>query len=1773
MAIRGKWDHSSVDLVSTAKASQVELRASPANVEVYDLNELSDLAGEAITDLSGYALERLRGDTEFVLYRARSDADTRHILVLAPASEQPSYSTLKRIEHEYALRTELDPAWAVLPFALVRDKGRTLLALKDPGGQPLDRLLERPLELKQFLRVAIALAAALSRLHERGIIHKDIKPANVMVSQASDEVWLTGFGIATDSSRERQAPTPPQIIAGTLAYMAPEQTGRMNRSIDSRSDLYSLGVTLYQMLTSALPFTASDPVEWVYCHIARQPSPPEERRKDVPAALSAIVLKLLAKSAEERYQTAAGLQADLKRCLDDLERLGRIEPFVTGARDVSDRLTIPEEVYGRERETTALLDAFDRVVASGAPELVLVSGHSGIGKSSIVNELHKAIVLPRGIFVSGKFDQYKRDIPYATLALAFQTLIRQILSRNEAEVGRRRDALRDAIDPNGQLLVNLIPELELIIGKQAPVPELSAQDAENRFQWVFRAFVGVFARKEHPLALFLDDLQWLDAATLNLIEHLIIHPDVRHLLLIGAYRDNEVIASHPLMLMLDSLRKSSAAVRDIVLTPLSIDHVGQLTADSVRQERALTEPLARLVHEKTAGNPFFVVQFLTALAEERLLEFDSRAAVWRWDVDRIRVRGITDNVVDLLIGKLNRLPDNTREALKQLACLGNRANTTTLVIVHGRSEEETHSDLKEGVREGFVVLSDGSYEFVHDRVHEAAYSLVPEEDRARVHLQIGRRLIAAMPADKIAERIFNLVNQFNRGVALISDPNEKQRVAELNLLAARRARASMAYAGAGIYASAGMGLLGREPWETCYALAFSLWLLRAECEFLCGNFQEAEGFISELLERAASKADKAAAYRLRIDLQMIKSEHTKAVDTALECLHLFAIQFSVHPTWEQVRTEYEKVWQTLAERSIESLIDLPIMTDQEIQAVMQLLSVLQAPAFFTDNNLLYVCLCYMVNLSLQYGVTDASAHGFAYFGLILGSVFHRYADGYRFGKLAIDLIDKHKSVAYKSKAYFTIARVVIWTRSVAVALDLIEAAFRAALEAGDLTYACYCCAYMVTHPLLRGDRLDDVWRESEKCLHFVRKAKFRDYEERIVSQQQFIQCMRGETSTFSTFSDTNFDEASFEAQITGDRAMVCWYWILKLQARFISGDHEAAIAAAQKAKALLWTSTGCIQLLDYHYFTALVIAAAFEKAPQERQREWRQALSAHVEQLREWTDNNPATFADKHALVTAELARIDGRDRDAMRLYDQAIRSARDNGFIQNEAVANEVAGRFFLERGLEAFGRTYLRNARSCYLGWGARGKVKQLDQLYQGLEEHTPPEATRTTATMGSTIEQLDLTTVVKALQAVSREIDREKLNETLMASVVQHAGAERGLLFLPRGSEYQIEAQATTRSNTVEVILADSFAAPPEFPEAILNYAIRTRENVILEDASAPNQFSDDAYVLARRPRSILCLPLAKRRELIGVLYLENNLAPCVFTPRRLAVLELLASQAAISLKNAQLYADLREENIERRKAEEELRQSTHALHQLQEEVRQASRAAMMGELTASLAHELNQPLGAILSNAQAARRLLAGKRPNVEEANAALDDVIRDDARAADIIRNIRALFQRNKVEMSLLDLRQILLDVEHLLRSDASTKEISFRLDLPPSLPTVVGNRTQLIEVLINLVSNAFDSLRESADGRHEVELCASQREAARVHIAVRDSGKGIDPETMPRLFDAFFTTKPKGMGMGLTIARSIIENHGGRLWATRNPDRGATLEFELPVKVSAESKN
>jgi predicted ATPase len=647
--------------------------------------------------------------------------------------------------------------------------------------------------------------------------------------------------------------------------MAPEQTGRINRSIDSRSDLYALGVTLYEMLTGTLPFTASDPMGWVHCHIARQPAPLCEELKAVPAAVSAIIMKLLAKTPEERYQTAAGAASDLRRCLDEWKTRRHIHEFRLGANDIPDRLLIPEKLYGRESEVATLLAAFDRTIAGGRPELVLVSGHSGIGKSSVVNELHKSLVPPRGLFASGKFDQYKRDIPYATLAQAFQGLLRPLLTKSEAELNEWCDALRKALDPNGQLIVDLVPELRLIIGEQPPVPEVAPQDTQARFHLVFRRFINVFARPEHPLALFLDDLQWLDTATLDFLEDLLTGPDVRHLLLIGAYRDNEVNSAHPLIRKLEAIRRAGAEVQDIVLRPLAREHLALLVGDCVHCEPDRAAPLAHLIHEKTAGNPFFAIQFVSTLVDEGLLAFNHDERQWSWELDRIRAAGFTDNVVDLMVGKLNRLPIETQSALQQLACLGNSADFDLLRTASQNSETELHGRLREALHTGLVVRTENSYRFLHDRVQEAAYSLIPEDLRVDTHLRIGRLLVAQTPPDKQEERIFEIVNQLNRAYHLITSDEECVLVARLNLIAARRAKASTAYTSALQYLAAGRAMLGQESWREHYELIFSVEYLTAECDLLTANMRAAEDRLSMLAETAQTVHDVALVTRLLAD--------------------------------------------------------------------------------------------------------------------------------------------------------------------------------------------------------------------------------------------------------------------------------------------------------------------------------------------------------------------------------------------------------------------------------------------------------------------------------------------------------------------------------------------------------------------------------------------------------------------------------------------------------------------------------------------------------------------------------------------------------------------------------------------------------------------------------------------------------------------------------------------------------------------------------------------
>ena len=1239
-------------------------------------------------NLSQYVLEPLRSDDELVLYRAShaSEHGMPSVLVLRPASQHPRLTTLKKFEHEYGLRHELDSSWAVRPLALSEQLGQPMLALEDPGGDTLEKSLSGPMETAQFLRVAIGLAGALGGLHSRGLIHKDVKSANALVTPATGQIRLMAFGIASRLPRERQAPHAPETIAGTLAYMAPEQTGRMNRSVDARSDLYALGITFYQMLTGSLPFTAVDPMEWVHCHIARQPMSPRERVKHViPAPVSAIVMKLLAKTAEDRYQTAAGVERDLRRCLSQFEAEGHIDDFGLGERDTPDHLLIPEKLYGRASEIESLLAAFERIVRGGAPQLVLVSGYSGIGKSSVVNELHKVLVPPRGLFAAGKFDQYKRDIPYSTLAQAFQDLVRPLLGKSEGELARWRDALREALGPNGQLMVDLVPELKLIVGDQPPVPELPPQDAQRRFQLVFRRFLAVFARPEHPLALFLDDLQWLDVATLDLLQDLMIQTDLRHVLLIGAYRDNEVASTHPLMRRLDAIRKVGALVLEIVLTPLTGEDVSRLVADSLYCDRERAEPLAQLVFEKTDGNPFFVIQFLSAMVEEGLLAFDHGSGRWLWDLTRIRGKGYTDNVVDLLVDKLSRLAITTQEALQQLACVGNNAELVLLAMAAEDSKPHPDRDLEAAQRAGLVILSGDSYRFVHDRVQEAAYSVIPASRRTETHLRIGRLLAAQIPPQRREELIFEIVNQLNIGAGLITSREEKEQLAELNLVAGKRAKASTAYVSALKYLDAGMSLLSDDAWEKQPDLMFPLELHRAECEFLTGELAASEARLSTLATRAANPVDKATVASLRIDLYTTLGRSDQAIDVCLSYLRHLGIEWSAHPTAEEARREYDRTWSLLGGRQIEELIDLPVVSAPEFVATLDILVRVLSPASFTDANLLSLLVCRMVNLGLEQGHTPASCTAYVWLGMIAGPHFGHYDARFRFGRLGYDLAQRRGLGRFQPYVYLSFGALIIpWTKHLRTAQELLRRAFEAANAIGYLVTAVYCRCDLLENLLAAGDPLVDVQREAEQGLAFAQNARFGLLVDTIGTQLRFIRTLRGSTMAFGRFNDTEFDEVTFESRLANDAEFAiveCWYCIRKMQARFFAADYLSAADASLRAQRLLWTSPSYFATAEAHFYGALSHAACCDGAQPAQFREHVDALTAHHKQLREWGENCPENFVNRAALVGAEIARIEGREVEAEQLYEKAIRSAREHAFVHNEALANELAARFYAAR------------------------------------------------------------------------------------------------------------------------------------------------------------------------------------------------------------------------------------------------------------------------------------------------------------------------------------------------------------------------------------------------------------------------------------------------------------------------------------------------------------
>ncbi|QRK11163.1 AAA family ATPase [Archangium violaceum] len=1762
-----------------------------------------------MANIPGYTLlDTLKSTGASILYHALRDDDRLPVVVKMPVTPHTGAREIERYRREHAILEQLrDVRGVARTLGFEQSHGRPVLLLEGASGKALSESTGQPLDVERFLPLAISLASTLADIHRHGVIHKDLKPSNILLLP-SGECRIIDFGTAVLQTVEHVDAVSTPLIEGTPAYMSPEQTGRMNRSVDHRSDLYSLGVTFYELLTGTLPFHGRDALEWFHAHMAQLPRPPHERVPSLPPVLSAIVMKLLAKVAEERYQSADGLKADLIRCQEDLRR-GVREEFPLGAHDIPPHFQMPQRLYGRDEQVATLMRAFERIAQGRSPELVLISGYSGIGKSAVVHELYRPVAQRRGIFIQGKFDQFQRDIPYATLAQAIRGLVQQLLAGTDAELAAWRERLREAWEGNGQLLVELVPQLELVAGKQPPPQELPPSEAQTRFNRVFQRFLGAVSTSEHPLVLFLDDLQWVDPASLRLIQHLITHPDTPPLLLVGAYRDNEVSPSHPLILARMEMLKERVRVTDIRLEPLSLEQLQRLITDALPGAGGeLIEPLSAQVHEKTGGNPFFFIQLMRTLNQDGLLT-RTPEGTWRWDAEGVRARGYSDNVVDFMAGKLRQLPEVTQHLLSLSACVGNAFPLQTLSIISDKSMGEVEQGLEPALQDGMLMRSGlEQYRFIHDRIQQAAHALIPEEQRKAVHLRIGRLLRASLSPEEMRERLFDVVNQLNAGAELIREPEERHDVALLNAEAGRKAQASTAHRSAVAYFTAALQLLPEDCWEREHTFTFELHLQRAISEFMSGNPAGARHLAGTLRPRARTSAEIAAVACLRNDIHLTSNESEEAAGCLLEGLAALGMPMSPHPSWDEVVAANEEVWALMGERPIESLVELPLMTDPDTKAAMSILSALFAPALFTDLNLLVLHLSRMVLLCLRHGNTESAVHGYVWYGLMQGHCFKKYREGHAFASLASELVERHDFAASRGKALYGMEMVSYWTRPMALSQELIRSAFHHAVPAGDFQTACYSCNHTITNFLFMGHPLEEVYQESVARIDFVRKVGYRGIEEIIHHMQRYMLQLRGLAPSFGSLNGEDFQEEAFEAHLSSASmtTTVCWYWLLKMQARYMSGAYEEARQASTRAGELLWSSIGHIQVFDFHFYSGLTLAACYEGAAPERQREYLEAMRRHQAQLEEWANNCPENFRAAERMVSAELARCQGMRDEAMYAYDEALQAARESGFLQNIGLAAELAARFWRERRVPTIALPYAREAREAFRQWGAHGKVQHLEQQWPTLAavaegSDTPSHDTSST--------QLDALSVVKAQQAISGEIVLERLVTTLMEVAIENAGAQRGALLLPHGNSLRIAAISNDSQDGFRVFPEED-ASTIALPWTLLSYVRRTCEHVLIGDASRPHPFSSDTYLERGLARSVLCLPLVRKEGLAGVLYLENRLAAEAFTPARIALLGHIASQAAISIENARLYDEVQRAETALRHAKDELErrvdERTHELKQTQVRLVETARAVGMTEIASNVLHNVGNVLTSAVVNLEVTRQAVGSSRvvrvkqvaALLEEHRGRLGDFFTTDPRGERLvdyvsalagellgeqtqlqesleamnrhIEHIRAIVQvqQTYAKTSLLleecDLGQL---VDETLRiQQAALQRHGITVDLQVSrIPRVKLDKHKVLQILINLVSNAKYAMDTVPEGqRHMTVRLTAGNGLARIQVV--DTGIGIAPENQAKLFAHGFTTRKDGHGFGLHSSALAAQMLGGTLTLeSEGPGRGATATLEIPL--------
>jgi predicted ATPase/signal transduction histidine kinase len=1739
--------------------------------------------------LSGYAVsDAVHEDAESILLHARRG--DQGVLLRTPRVDYPSPEQIGRLRYGYEIQRGLAQAGVVRVLGLERRTGGWVVVLEDFGGRSLRGLLdERSIGVPEALTIALGITTALAELHAEGIVHKNVCPTSVLVAEGGAVVKLDDFGIASRLDQENPTITSPSRIEGSLPYISPEQTGRMNRRVDYRTDFYSLGATLYELLTGRPPFVSDEPMAVIHGHIAVRPTPPHELSPAVPPSASAVVMKLLAKNAEERYQSTYGLLADLRECLtraqaDDGE-------MVPGRHDVSAVFQIAQKLYGRERENAALVAAFERA-ALGTAELLLVAGYSGIGKSSLVNEIHKPIVARRGHFAAGKFDQLQ-NVPYSAFIQAFQSLLRQLLAERPEHVAAWRQRFRDELGDGGQVIADVIPELSLIMGGLSPVPALGPREAEHRFNLVFLQFLGVVATAEHPLALFLDDLHWADTSSLRLIENILRDPKGKSLLIIGAYRDNEVHAAHPLVLTLADLRRAGTAAAEIVLRPLAQGDVARLVADALGfADTAPAAELAALIFEKTQGNPFFVIEFLKSLHQRGLVAFDPAEGRFAWSLPRIHGEAITDNVAHLMADKIRRMPAATQATLRLAACIGNTFDLATLAVVRAAPSNVVAAELWEAMRQGLVhPVGHGyryfdaqgeddsawswrgdtpvAYAFAHDRVQEAALAQIPADERKAVHRRIGQLLLDSTPEAQLDGRLFDIVNQLDLAAALITEPGEQVACARLNLQAARKAKDSTAYGPALRYLGVAITLLGDRGWETERPLVMELFKQRAECEHLTGRFTESEATFERLLRESRTRAEKVAIHKLEIGLLTASGKFAATWRLTREALKLYGVDVPEGEALrEATRVDLAHLRDALDGPGIRRLLDLPAATDEDAQERILLLSRGIAFGAYMFPDLYAYEATMVVTLSMRHGNANGSGLGYMGLGLVMASAF---ADGTR----ALALAEVGVAVAERRgdplervlTSYWLAGFVAPWGQHLRKSLPILRETYAGALKAGALHYVGLSALQMVLSAATAGEPLADIHEQATRFTELQIRGGRPDMAAFIATFLRYALLLRrGEIpADASAWHDEDF----LVQKLTHYHAARATFRIMSLHASLVLDEGERTDALADLAERELGYLPGHQQISLYHLARVVLGARRVPALPAEERPAALAALEPHRARLAAWAEHCPENFLHLALLTEAEIAAARGEADRAAPLYDRAVQAAAQHEYVQHEALACELSARFHLARGRRGIAAGYLLDARDAYARWGADAKVARLAARYPELYGGDAPGE-------GA----LDLGSVLRASQAISGEIVLADLLRKLMSTALENAGAQRGLLLLGVEGGVVVEAENVAAGADQVVVHPAGVDLTDRLSAGVVRYVERTGESVVLSDAQTAPLFQSDAYVQRKKPRSVLCMPVRQKNARVGTLYLENNLVSGAFTPARCRVLELLASQAAISLENALLYDTLdrrvKERTGELSQTNQELSRTISRLQETQRQLIAQERLASLGALTAGIAHEIKNPLQFVINFAKLSIDLadqldgsLAGSRARLDEdTRLDVDEILGDlrlnmgkiashGERANQIINGMllhsrEGVGVRQEVDLNSL-LSQSVSLAYHGLRAKDASFDATLEADYDPEVGLVELSATDMRRLFINLVNNACYAMAEKKrrlGAAYAPAIRVRTRSLGeRVEVSLRDNGTGIPPAVVARIFDPFFTTKPpgEGTGLGLSISHDIVHGHHGEI--------------------------